>query len=473
MSPLEEVSSPERAVSPPDNALDYLDESFFLDFRAEGHGPVIQFTWIYEHDVDIDALRRFHRNLGKSLMGRRIERSPIPFCRARWVAWPGPEDIDIAGDVRARADVTSWTYEQAARPIDPEAGPSWRMAVQPLSGGGAAVTLLAAHAVIDGVGMLIAVADAVNGAIRDLGYPAPRSRTKMQAWLRDSRAVLRDLPRVAQALVTVPFAARSLQDHVRPRAGRTAAFARSGSKQSTLARRDPAVNRMITIPSVMIYVDIDHWDERAQALGGTSNSLFLGLASRLCDAVRWVDEDGMANFTIPVNQREPGDTRGNALTGLQLTLDPSPSVASDLRGVRAALKAALSTLGETRTKLEAPLPLIPFVPAFASHRFQAVLLNSANLTCSNVGDIDPAVNSPDGTEAQHFSGRFMRLAGQLTGSRVSEAGGLFFPVATGRIAGEVFISISYVDRDGSTTAEGLTDIIGSVLNEFGVTASVE
>ena len=62
-----------------DNTLAYIDQASFLGFRALGRGPVPQVLWIYEHPVNLDNLRQFHRNLGHGLLGRRIERSPVPF----------------------------------------------------------------------------------------------------------------------------------------------------------------------------------------------------------------------------------------------------------------------------------------------------------------------------------------------------------------------------------------------------------
>ena len=111
-----------------DNTLDYMDQASFLGLRARGRDPLIQLFWLYDHDVDLEQLRRFHHLLGKGLLGRRIERSPIPFGRHRWVAWPGPDDIEIAPTPRPRAEVREWAVEPSAKPIDPERGPSWRLA---------------------------------------------------------------------------------------------------------------------------------------------------------------------------------------------------------------------------------------------------------------------------------------------------------------------------------------------------------
>ncbi|WP_431232451.1 hypothetical protein ACQ856_23795 [Mycolicibacterium psychrotolerans] len=79
-----------------DSTLAYIDQGSFLGLRALGRGPLAQYAWIYEHAVDFDGLRRFHHNLGHGLLGRRIERSPLPFGRDHWVTWRGPRDLDVA-----------------------------------------------------------------------------------------------------------------------------------------------------------------------------------------------------------------------------------------------------------------------------------------------------------------------------------------------------------------------------------------
>ena len=77
----------------------------FLSLRAAGEEPVAQLVSVYEHAVDLDGLRRFHRNFDQGLIGRRIERSPLPFGRHRWVSDRGPSDIDIAECARPRAEL--------------------------------------------------------------------------------------------------------------------------------------------------------------------------------------------------------------------------------------------------------------------------------------------------------------------------------------------------------------------------------
>ena len=100
--------------------------------------------------------------------------SVLPFGRRHWVAWTGPADIEIGDDERPRHEATDWVDEQIRHPIDPERVPAWRLVMQPLTGGGAAVTLIASHTICDGLALSMAVADAANGITRDLGYP-PRT----------------------------------------------------------------------------------------------------------------------------------------------------------------------------------------------------------------------------------------------------------------------------------------------------------
>ncbi|WP_423213044.1 type I polyketide synthase [Mycobacterium shinjukuense] len=120
---------------PVDNTLGYLDQAGFLALRAV-HGALMQVTWVYDRPVDIDGLRRFHRNLGRGMLGRRIERSPLPFARDRWVLAPESADLDIAAQPRPRAAVSAWADERARLPLDPEWGPAWHLGVLMLEDGG-------------------------------------------------------------------------------------------------------------------------------------------------------------------------------------------------------------------------------------------------------------------------------------------------------------------------------------------------
>ena len=439
-----------------DTTIDYMDQASFLGLRALGHAPVIQWTWIYRRDVDLDGLRRFHHNLGRGLLGRRIERSPLPFGRHRWITCRGPADIAIASEPRSNRDVQAWLDEQAALPIDPEHGPSWRLALQPLIEGGAVVTLVASHTVVDGVGLVIAVTEAATGITRDLAYPAAGSRTKRQALLEDSRAVVRDVPGMANSLMsTVKMAGKNRKDIV------------SKKPRATSAAIEPT--RTVIVPAVTVHVDIGQWDERAASLGGTANSLSLGFAARLGYRLGWVAEDGSVTISVPVNERLPEDNRGNALTAVTLIADPH-TVATDLAGVRSGLKTALTDLADTRNELLAALPLTPLVPRSAARRVEGLVLKSKVIGSSHVGDLDPAANRPDGTDADSFAAR---MAEHITSDHLRRVGGIFFPLVAGRVHGEVWVSIGFCNADGTTTREQLTEVAVLALADFRMTGTVE
>jgi len=439
-----------------DNTLDYTDQASFLGLRALGHGPVIQYTWIYGHDVDLGALRRFHRNLGYGILGRRIERSPLPFGRHRWIAWEGPSDLVVAPAARPRSELTAWSDEQAALPIDPEFGPPWRLAVQLFAGGVTAVTLVVSHTIADGVGIAVSVTDAAKGLTKNLGYPDGGSRTKRQVLLEDSRRTVKALPEMARALRAAVRVARSND-----------APASAGSHKAVNVGEDP--RETVTVPSVTAYLDANQWDERAKSLGGTSNSLLLGLVARLGMRLDWVEEDGTVTLSIPVSERTEGDTRGNALTAVRVTAYPA-EINGDLRAVRAALKAALSTQGEERNQLVGPLPLVPMVPKAVARRFESLVVGGRLIGSSNLGLLDPAVNRPDGTEADYF---YVRLCEQTDRAHLRRHGGVFFPVVSARMRGQLSINVGHTNADGSTTTDQLLDAVRGALGDFGLSGLVE
>jgi hypothetical protein len=440
-----------------DNTLEFIDQASFLGLRALGHGPLIQFTWIYRNGVDLEALRQFQRNLGHGLLGRRIECSPLPFGRHRWISWPGPADIEVAAGARPAREITAWTDEQAALPVDPERGPSWRLAVQPLIEGGAAVTLLVSHTVADGVGIALAVADAAKGITRHLGYPAGGERTRSRALREDSRRFCADLPRMARAVVSAVQLARNTGLDSPPAA----------PKSKSWSGRELA-SQSVTMPSVTVRVDLDEWDRRAAELGGTSTSLALGFSARLGRRLGWVSPDGSVTLSVPVNERAEGDTRGNALTVVRLTVDPD-TVCTDLTGLRAGLKQALSTLAQARNDLVAPLPLTPLVPKSLARRFEGLVGGTAVIGCSNLGNLDPAVNRPDGSEADDFA---VRMAERIPRDHLRRFGGSFFPAVSGRVHGKFFISVAFCDADASTTREDLRATAESALGDFDLNGTI-
>lgn len=440
-----------------DNTLAYIDQASFLGFRALGRGPLIQLTWIYDHAVDIDGLLRFQRALGQGMLGRRIERSPLPFGRHRWVSWQPPTTLDVHPEARPRSDLPGWLEQRRATPIDAEIGPPWHLGVLPLTDGGTAVSLVVSHTVGDGVGITIAVADAVNGVAASPGYPPAASRRRAAAIREDLRQTGRGLREAATALVSAVRVARANRATV------------GDSIRTPPPPPGEAPGSPVNVPSVTVYADAAHWDERARSLGGTSNSLFLGLGARLGALLGRLRADGSVELAVPVNERQPGDLAGNALTGVTVIVDPS-SVTTDLRDVRAAFKSALSGLGEARHQLAAPLPLTPLIPKALARRLSGVALgSSAVIGCSNIGEVDAAVNRPDGTDAEFFSIRAMES--RITRAEIVRQAGLMFLVSA-RVNGQVSVTVSFADPAGSNSRDDLLRVLSGAVADFGLSATV-
>jgi len=438
--------------------LAYIDQAAFLGLRALGRGPLVQFNWVYERPVDLDALRRLHRNLGHGLLGRLIERSAVPFGRHHWVAWPGPADLDIAGSERPRDQVTAWLDEQVAMPIDPEFGPAWRLAVQPLTGGGAAVTLIASHAVCDGLGLGIAVAEAVQGIARNLGYRPVGARPRGQARRQDFGELLHSAPDMVRAVIAMIRLAR------RNKADFSSSAARSVPPETLRG------SQRVTIPALALFIDDRQWDSRAESLGGTSNSLFAGIAARLGQLTGRVDDAGQVKLSFPVSERTEEDTRANALTAVMLTVDPA-GVTESLAGVRAEIKRNLTALSATRYELLAPLPLTPLVPRRLARKLEGLALGSGlPVGCSNLGPLDPAVNRPDGSDADYFWMR--QMESEITSDVLDRLGGTLY-LASGRLHGQVFIAVSGWQANQPNSSRRLADLAARALADFGLSATLE
>lgn len=438
------------------NVLDLADQTLFLGERATGATSLLQCVWVYDRAVDIAGLREFHHQLGRGRLSRRIERSPLPFGRHRWVA---PNDrcaLEIVGAPRPRHGIDAWLAEQATQRPDAEYGPGWHLAVLPFTDGGAAVSLVTTHCLTDGVGLCEALADAASGRGDAIRWPAAGARRRWRAVREDARQTLSDAGDVGRA---VGAAARMLSQ------GRDAVQAASAGKPSTppTAGDDP-----ITLPATTFFVDAGEWDERAGALGGTSNALLAGMAARLAQRVGRVAADGSVNVGMPVNERTPGDSRANAVTNVDVTLQPS-AIGTDLREIRAVIKQALVRHQDVPDERWALLPLVPLIPKRLFRRLISVVTGGATtVVSSNLGVLDPAVNRPDGGEADCFAMRSVYPG--VTSATMHRTNGAL-ALLSGRVDGTVFVSVLGYQLGRRNSNDELRQAIYGVLSDFALTAT--
>ncbi|GAB1814696.1 hypothetical protein [Mycobacterium sp. MUNTM1] len=433
-----------------DNVLDLADQALFLGERATGTTSLVQCIWVYDRPVDIDGLKRFHAHLGRGRLARRIERSPLPFGRHRWVS-PGEQpSLEIVATPRPREEFDDWCTQQADKRPDAEHGPGWHLAVLPFTDGGAAVSLVITHCLSDGVGLCEAVADAASGRDAAEHWPVAASRRRWQAVREDARQTARDTLDVGRALAAAARLARA----GRPGGGAAA------------PRPTPLIDRSITLPAATFFIDADEWDARAHALGGTSNALLAGLAARLAQRVGRVAADGSVNVGMPVNERTPGDTRANAVTNVDITIEPAHAM--DLRAIRAAIKRALVRHQDVPDERWALLPLVPLIPKRVFRRLISVATGNATaVVSSNLGALDPAANRPDGTDADHFA--MKSLYPGVTTATMQRTNGVL-ALLSGRAHGQVFVSVLAYEPGADNSDNILRQHISGMLSDFSLTA---
>jgi hypothetical protein len=439
------------------NVLDLFDQTIFRFEQATGVTSVGQCAWVYDRDIDIDGLRRFHHHLGRGRLSRRIERSPLPFGRHRWVSSSDESALEIVATPRPRAEFEAWLQEQAASRLDAEHGPGWHLAVLPFTDGGAGVSLVVLHSLVDGMAGCLAVAEAASGYDNAVDWPAAGSRSRWQALREDARQTARDIPGIGRAVIAAGAAAR---------------LARRDRGSDQTAAAPPALpvgpDEPVTIPTTTVFVDADEWDARADALGGTSNTLLAGLAARLAQRTGRVTADGSVTLALPVSERSADDTRANAVTNVDLTVDPAPA-ATDLRQIRAATKQALLHRQEVSDERWVLLPLVPLLPKRIARQCVGVATGRATgVVSSNLGVTPPVINRPDGTDADYMWVRSVYPA--MTKATMERTGGVL-ALLSARVGRQVFVSVQAYQPGHANTNDALHQALSETLDDFSLTAT--
>jgi hypothetical protein len=434
------------------NIIDLVDQTFFRLGQAAGVG---QCVWVYDRPVDIDGLRKFHQHLAQGRLSRRIERSPLPFGRHRWVSPSDQPELEIVATPRPREEFNAWLEEQANIPLDAEHGPGWHLAVLPFTDGGTGVSLVLTHCLTDGIGGCVAIVEAACGYDNAIDWPAAGSRRRWRALREDARQTLRDIPSIRRAAVAA------------------ARIARQNRRNAEAAAPPPppyaGADEHVTLPTATVFLDADEWNARADALGGTSNTLLAGLAARLAQAMGRVAADGSVTVAMPVNERTADDTRANAVAMVDMTVDPAPA-ATDLRDIRAATKQALTRHRELPDERQVLLPLVPLLPERLTKRMVGVATGGVNnvVVSSNLGEAPAAVNQPDGTDADQVA-LLSRYPG-VTKAMMDQLGGVLV-VHSGSTRGRVFVSVLAYQPGRANTNDKLRKNLSSALSDFSLTST--
>ncbi|WP_235570582.1 hypothetical protein [Mycobacterium sp. Root265] len=438
------------------NQLTLWDEALVRANRATGRVQLIKVVWVYEHPVDMDAVRRFHRNFGYGMAGRRVERSPLPFGRYRWVSALGPAAaLHINTDPLPREQISDWADQWAQVPIDPETGPGWQMAVQSFSEGVTAISVVGSHCLGDGVAALLAVGTAVAGANIDIGYPPPLSRRTGRAIAADLRETIRGLPEIGRA------------------ARKAVKVLRAGGEEAAASpkpARPPVANpdELVIVPAITTYVDLAEWDARAAALGGNGYSLLAAISAKLGERMGRRNADGNVSLLIAISDRTAEtDVRANAMTLVNAKVDPT-EVTKDLSVTRTTLRSALKSAKDQPDEILELMPLVPLVPKRLVKKVADMMIASDDMpvVCSNMGDLPPVLTSVDGTEAEYTS---FYGVDQATPRGELEQGDGQLVVVSGRISGKIIIGIVAYQSGAENTKTRLREMTADTLAEFDLT----
>lgn len=370
--------------------LAWLDQLAYELFRVTGRSQLIQCLWHYDRDVNLAALARTIERLAALRFNRLIEPSPLPLGRPGWVKPAGaPVPLQHGPDVLPRSQLMSWANRQARMPIDPIAGPAWRMAVQRIDDGSTAVSIVGSHLVIDGMGALLAIEAAANGADVPNPYLRQGERGRLIAHLSDARQILADAPRTAAALARIARASWS-----RPPAP-------VRSPDVTPADAYPDRTETVELPAVAVSIDASIWDACARRLGSRANTLVPAFVATLASNLgRSRPSDGAVSLLVPISRRRGlDDDRALAIEFRTMTVAPA-GLATNLRPLDAPMKAMLRGAAENQTDaLASLLPAVAWMP----HTIATVLVNrlftyadELPVSYSNLGTLPDGLARIDG-----------------------------------------------------------------------------
>lgn len=438
-----------------DDVLCYLDQGSFVGLRALGRQPVLHFTWTYQHSLDEAAVLQLNQRISQGLLGRVLQRSPLPWGRHRWVANATPPPVTWFRDKISPEQLPEWRSSLVGLPVDPEHGPGWRMAVQLLEGGGWALSILISHTIGDAKASTQAVADAVAGRQFRHEFPAPSWRWSPARLARDSLESLRAMPGVLTAIRALVQRSREKGAVLAPHANLPQKTSQSGS------------NAEVVMPLVEVVINERACEVRAAHLGVTVNVILAAFAARIALRMGRVDVAGRVQLVLPVSNRQPDDLRGNALQSITVMADPE-SCYRNPREIQRAFKTALAALRRYGDDVSPLLPLVPYVPLWLARRNERMALGADfSVGCSLYGLLPKEFCSPCG-EAVHLQ---MSPLERFRVSDIERLGGHLF-LAGYQFDEKVLVSIAGYVPGTVTDRSALKTRVSAAMADLGLEGSV-
>ncbi|MFT4042560.1 MAG: hypothetical protein QM673_05285 [Gordonia sp. (in: high G+C Gram-positive bacteria)] len=304
------------------------DDDLFVRMEHAAQMPVLnQCVWRLT-DFDESAFDALAQRLSVGRLSRLVIRRRLP-VRDRWRHTPTAgawlfDDSPIEPEYAEQ-----WARRQCDIPLDSVSGPSWRLsAVRVVDSSDTYVSLVVSHVVGDGGAVMVGVEEAVTHA----PYDRHDSPVGPLDEVRDGINLLACAARAGYTIVRT-------NNRVGADSGPPPAADR-GAGEDRVARTDSTG----AAPTAIVTIAADAFDEAAQAVGGTANTLFTALALGLLQATGRVADGDDVPVSLPMSTRTPADPRANATSGVGARVVVSPDRYTDLRPIRAASKAAFSNL---------------------------------------------------------------------------------------------------------------------------------
>ena len=435
--------------------LCYADQVSFMGLRALGRQPIIHFNWVFPHSLDESVVEQFNERLAQGLLGRLLQRSPLPWGRHRWVANTVPAPVTWFRDPIPPEALPTWRSSLMDLSVDPECGPGWRLVVQSLSDGGTALSLLISHTLADGTAAIQAISDAVADRKVTPGFPAASTRWSLDRLVRDSLESTRALPDVWRALKTMSRAKGTKHRHTSV-----------GPTRLRRPRHEP-LESVVSIPLVYVAIDKRVCDKRAEHFGVKINTLLTAFAARLAFQIGRVDATGHVELVLPVSDRRLGDWRGNALQAVTLRVDPHACLL-DLPKLQRERRSLIDSVLRNGHELSALLPLVPYLPLWlVRHLEKQVVSGDISVGCSFYVEFPTELTCPFG-EVSFFQ---LSSLERFTTPALNRLGGRL-QIVFYRLGRSVNLSISCYTQDCITSHAELVPCVKEALADLGISATV-
>ncbi|MCM6775218.1 hypothetical protein NDR87_16945 [Nocardia sp. CDC159] len=439
------------------NRLTADDDLFWKVHRLFGSVLVNQLAWRFDAPLERAVVEALHAQLTQGFLARRVVPTRMPFARPYWAPAIASNPLDWQADPVPADGVVDWLSAQTDADLDPASGRLWRLSAAPFAGG-TLLSLVTSHVGADGGAVIFAVQDALARVAR--GLPAERAdgsgRLVGEVPARGRlRSDLADAAGQVRAIVSGIGKAYRARHVTEP--GRRP---RPQEPRLDLPERHQPAELVLNVP-------LEQWNSVAAAHAGTANGLMLGTAVGVLGRCGRIEDGEQVRVDIPRSLRVPDDPRGNATTGVPISVPYRKGDLADLTHIRAATKQAISSYGDPATTpaLQHLQPVQMVIPDFVARRF--VRTSKAPIClCTNLGETAQTVATLGAATAAAVLMRPVIRATETEFLRRTEVGVNMSWSSDGQT---VTLSVIAADPDRFPTREALRGYVEEEFAAWGLT----